>query len=78
MGVIAYIITQNVQKGQCTEANDTSVLKTSIFIKGVSREERTVKCIPGFILILTNTKSGLFLADEAAYNNHASLTFNWK
>ena len=33
------------------------------------REERTEKCKSGFILILTNTKSGLFWADEAAYNN---------
>ena len=34
-----------------------------------TREEKTEKCILGFILILTNTKSGLFWADEAAYNN---------
>ena len=42
------------------------------------REERTEECIPGFILILTNTKSGLFWADEAGYNDHPTLTFNWK
>ena len=40
------------------------------------REERTEEWIPGFILILTNTKSWLFWADKAAYNNHATLTYN--
>ena len=42
-------------------------------------EERTQKCIPGFKLILTNTKSiRLVWEDEVTYNNHATLTFNWK
>ena len=50
--------------------NTAKVCSYMLFDSYNPPEERTQKCIPGFILILTDTKSELFMADEAAYDNH--------
>ena len=55
--------------------NRHSMQKWILFI--FCPEEITQKCIHSFILIHTNTKSRLFLADEATtYNDNARLNFS--